>query len=336
MRFSLYLPGLLLCVAAGLRVAAAETPGAEAVAEAPVARPGLAANRPNTRALLDMFASLEALRQEINTLRGAIEVQTYNLEQLQQKQRELYSDIDRRLQRLEAQPAGAGTGLSVGGLAVADAEVRAEAPPEPAPGGVAAVARPEAAPLTSAAPGPAEPPADPQVVMPQPAADPQAAAPPLAAPPPAAPPPITPDQQAEAERPPPDPVRARADYQRAFQLLKEAQYSQALAAFTRFLADYPDSAFSDNAQYWLAETHYVLRDYAAAIEAYQALLGTYPDSQKISHAWLKIGYSQAELGQDALARETLEKVIARYPGTTVARLADERLKKAAASAQAGG
>ena len=318
MRFSLYLPGLLLCAAAGLRVAVAETPGAGAGAEAPAVRPDLAANRPNTRALLDMFASLEALRQEINTLRGAIEVQTYNLEQLQQKQRELYSDIDRRLQRLEAQSAGAG--LSAGGLAVADAEIAAEAPPEPAPGGVAAVAGPEAAPVTSAAPGRAEPPADPQAVTP----------------PPAASLPATPGQQAEAERPPPDPVRARAGYQRAFQLLKEAQYSQALAAFTRFLADYPDSAFSDNAQYWLAETHYVMRDYAAAIEGYQALLAAYPDSQKVSHAWLKIGYSQAELGQDALARATLEKVITRYPGTTVARLADERLKKAAASAQAGG
>lgn len=331
MRFSLYLPGLLLCAAAGLRVATAETPGAGAGAEAPVARPGLAANRPNTRALLDMFASLEALRQEINTLRGAIEVQTYNLEQLQQKQRELYSDIDRRLQRLEAQSAGGG--LSAGGLAVADAEIAAEAPPEPAPGGVAAVAGPEAAPVTSAVPGPADPPVTSTVPGP---ADPPAADPEAATPPPAAPPPVTPGQQAEAERPPPDPVRARADYQRAFQLLKEAQYSQALAAFTRFLADYPDSAFSDNAQYWLAETHYVMRDYAAAIEAYQALLGTYPDSQKVSHAWLKIGYSQAELGQDALARATLEKVITRYPGTTVARLADERLKKAAASAQAGG
>ena len=323
MRFSLYLPGLLLCAAAGLRVAPAETPGAGAGAEAPAARPGLAANRPDTRALLDMFASLEALRQEINTLRGAIEVQTYNLEQLQQKQRELYSDIDRRLQRLETQSAGAGAGLSAGRLDVADAEVAAEAPPEPAPDVVAPVAGPEAAPLTSAAPGRAEPPVISTVPGP---ADPTAADPEAA----------TPDQQAEAERPPPDPVRARADYQRAFQLLKEAQYSQALAAFTRFLADYPDSAFSDNAQYWLAETHYVLRDYAAAIEAYQALLGTYPDRQKVSHAWLKIGYSQAELGQDALARATLEKVITRYPGTTVARLAEERLKKIAASAQAGG
>ena len=322
MRFSLYLLGLLLCAAASPRVAAAETPGAGAGAEAPAGRPGLAANRPDTRALLDMFASLEALRQEINTLRGAIEVQTYNTEQLQQKQRELYSDIDRRLQRLEAQFAGASAGgaLSAGGLDVAGAEIAAEAPPEPAPGVVAAVAGPEVAPLTSAVPGPADPPADPQA----------------ATPPSATSSPATPDQQVETERPPPDPVRARADYQRAFQLLKEAQYSQALAAFTRFLADYPDSAFSDNAQYWLAETHYVLRDYVAAIEAYQALLGTYPDSQKVSHAWLKIGYSQAELGQDALARETLEKVITLYPGATVARLAEERLKKAAASAAAGG
>lgn len=312
MRFSLYLLGFLLC--AGYHIpAAAQAPVAEAGAEAPVVRPNLTANRPDTRALLDMFASLESLRLEISTLRGAIEVQAHNIERLQQKQRELYLDIDRRLQRLEAQPAGATAGLDLGAgsLNAADAELSAEA----APGAVPPPARPEAALATSAAPQSAQPPVDPE-----------------AAPPPA----TTPDQQAEAERPPPDPVRARAGYQRAFQLLKGAQYSQALAAFTQFLADYPDSAFSDNAQYWLAETHYVMRDYAAAIEAYQALLGAYPDSQKIAHAWLKIGYSQAELGQDALARETLEKVITLYPGTTVARLADERLKKAARSAAAGG
>lgn len=317
MRFSLYLLGFLLCAGCHIRGAAAQAPVAEAGAEAPVVRPNLTANRPDTRALLDMFASLESLRLEISTLRGAIEVQAHNIERLQQKQRELYLDIDRRLQRLEAQPAGATAGLDsgAGGLNAADAALSAEAAPEAAPGAAPPPARPEAALATSAAPERAQPPANPA----------------------AAPPPVTtPGQQAGAERPPPDPVRARAGYQRAFQLLKGAQYSQALAAFTQFLADYPDSAFSDNAQYWLAETHYVMRDYVAAIEAYQALLGAYPDSQKISHAWLKIGYSQAELGQDALARETLEKVITLYPGTTVARLADERLKKAARSAAAGG
>lgn len=320
MRFSLYLLGFLLC--AGYHIpAAAQAPVAEAGAEAPVVRPNLTANRPDTRALLDMFASLESLRLEISTLRGAIEVQAHNIERLQQKQRELYLDIDRRLQRLEAQPAGATAGLDsgAGGLNAADAELSAEAAPEAAPGAAPPPARPEAALATSAAPGSEQPPADPEAA------------------PPVAPPPVTtPGRQAGAERPPPDPVRARAGYQRAFQLLKGAQYSQALAAFTQFLADYPDSAFSDNAQYWLAETHYVMRDYVAAIAAYQALLGAYPDSQKISHAWLKIGYSQAELGQDALARETLQKVITLYPGTTVARLADERLKKAARSAAAGG
>lgn len=317
MRFSLYLLGFLLCAGCHIQGAAAEAPVAEAGAEAPVVRPNLTANRPDTRALLDMFASLESLRLEISTLRGAIEVQAHNIERLQQKQRELYLDIDRRLQRLEAQPAGATAGLDSGAgrLNAAGAELSAEAAPEAAPGAVPPPARPEAALATSAAPESEQPPANP-----------------VAAPPPL----TTPGQQAGAERPPPDPVRARAGYQRAFQLLKGAQYSQALAAFTQFLADYPDSAFSDNAQYWLAETHYVMRDYVAAIEAYQALLGDYPDSQKNSHAWLKIGYSQAELGQDMLARETLEKVITLYPGTTVARLADERLKKAARSAAAGG
>ena len=296
MRFFLYLLGFLLSADYGVHTAMAETPAAEAGA----AGPNRPANRPDNRALLDMFASLESLRQEISTLRGAVEVQTHNIERLQQKQRELYSDIDRRLQRLEG--AAAGGGLNADGLNAAPLEAA------PAP----AVARPAPAPAIG---GEAESQA--------PAADPQAV--PLAAAP----------GRAESQRPPADPVRARARYQRAFQLLKETQYEQALAAFKQFLADYPDSAYSDNAQYWLAETNYVMQDYAAAIAEYQSLLGAYPDSQKVSHALLKIGYSQAALGQGAAARQTLEKVMALYPGTTVARLADEKLKKTAASAAAG-
>ena len=227
-------------------------------------------------------------------------MQTHNIERLQQKQRELYSDIDRRLQRLEG--AAAGGGLNADGLNAAPLEAA------PAP----AVARPAPAPAIRG-----------ETESEAPAADPQAA--PLAAAP----------GRAESQRPPADPVRAQARYQRAFQLLKETQYEQALAAFKQFLTDYPDSAYSDNAQYWLAETNYVMQDYAAAIAEYQSLLGAYPDSQKVSHALLKIGYSQAALGQGAVARQTLEKVMALYPGTTVARLADEKLKKTAASAVAG-
>ena len=47
-----------------------------------------------------MLESLESLKTEINTLRGEIEVQTHTIDQLKQKQRDLYTDLDKRLERL--------------------------------------------------------------------------------------------------------------------------------------------------------------------------------------------------------------------------------------------
>ena len=124
-----------------------------------------------------------------------------------------------------------------------------------------------------------------------------------------------------------NPQEAEKYYRSAFKLLKESQYDQALLAFKSFLKDYPDSAFSNNAQYWIGEANYVMQNYEIAINEYQALLNTYPNSQKISHALLKIGYSYAELGNVADAKKILKEVIRQYPDTTVSRLANERLRK---------
>ncbi len=70
--------------------------------------------------LLEMLQQLEALQGEINRLRGEIEVQNHMLEQMKKRQRDLYTDVDRRMQQLESPlslmdptatsgPAGAGT-----------------------------------------------------------------------------------------------------------------------------------------------------------------------------------------------------------------------------------
>lgn len=79
-----------------------------------------------------------------------------------------------------------------------------------------------------------------------------------------------------------------------------------------------------------------MQKYEIAINEYQALLNTFPDSQKVSHALLKIGYSYAELGNAADATKTLNEVKRQYPGTTAARLADERLRKISAAKESNG
>jgi tol-pal system protein YbgF len=139
-----------------------------------------------------------------------------------------------------------------------------------------------------------------------------------------------------AATPTPSPARAaavtpdgtdRGNYQAAFALLKDSQYDQAIAAFTNFLSDFPDSPLADNAQYWLGEAYYVNRNFPTALEAFQRVANKYPQSRKVPDALLKVGYCQYELKQWDQARTVLGEVTSRYADTTAGRLAQQRLEK---------
>jgi tol-pal system protein YbgF len=119
----------------------------------------------------------------------------------------------------------------------------------------------------------------------------------------------------------------RGNYQAAFLLLKDSQYDQAIAAFIKFLADFPDSPLADNAQYWLGEAHYVNKDYPTALTAFQRVVDKYPQSRKLPDALLKVGYCQYELKQWDQARTVLGIVTSRYADTPAGRLAQQRLEK---------
>jgi tol-pal system protein YbgF len=54
-----------------------------------------------SQALIEMLARIETLQQENQQLRSQLEEMNFQQEQIQQRQRELYLDIDRRLSRLE-------------------------------------------------------------------------------------------------------------------------------------------------------------------------------------------------------------------------------------------
>lgn len=116
------------------------------------------------------------------------------------------------------------------------------------------------------------------------------------------------------------------EYDAAFGLMKQGLYDKAIKAFRDFLAKNPNSGLADNAQYWIGEGNYVLRNYKLALEEYTKVLG-YPQSPKTPDALLKIGYVHYELGAYDKARKTLTDVQARFPGTSVAKLAATRLEK---------
>lgn len=119
----------------------------------------------------------------------------------------------------------------------------------------------------------------------------------------------------------------RANYQAAFELLKQGRYKEASAALRQFRVAFPDSSLSDNAQYWLAETYYVSQTYDRALPEFKAVVDKYPQSRKIPDALLKIGYCNYELKRFEAARKALREVVNNYPETTAARLAAQRLER---------
>ncbi len=85
-----------------------------------------------SQTLVDMLTRLDRLQQEVQELRGELEVQAHKVEQLRQQQRKLYVDIDQRLRRMET---GGGIGA---GVAVAPPTAPVGEQTAPAPGGPAA------------------------------------------------------------------------------------------------------------------------------------------------------------------------------------------------------
>jgi tol-pal system protein YbgF len=99
------------------------------------------------RGLVDMLTQIEQLQRDVQQLRGEIEVQSHTLEDMQRRQRELYLDIDRRLQPLE-------TGQVVQPQPMAPAgDVPVTAPPPlPVPGIVTAPPSPPVSPVSPISP----------------------------------------------------------------------------------------------------------------------------------------------------------------------------------------
>lgn len=62
----------------------------------------------DSRGLVDLMTQMQTIQRDMQQLRGNIEVQAHELENLQKRQRDLYLDIDRRLHRLEAGGVAAG------------------------------------------------------------------------------------------------------------------------------------------------------------------------------------------------------------------------------------
>jgi tol-pal system protein YbgF len=122
-----------------------------------------------------------------------------------------------------------------------------------------------------------------------------------------------------------DSAAEKRAYDAAQKLRSRGNYKAAVAAFQKFLKDYPQSTLAPRAQYWIGDSQFNLHDYAGAIKSQRMLLNTYPDSASASDALLNLASSQKELGDSIGARTTMEDLIKRFPDSDAAGKAKERL-----------
>ena len=118
----------------------------------------------------------------------------------------------------------------------------------------------------------------------------------------------------------------KRDYEIAWSALEKKDYRLAIQRFKDFLKRYPRSNLADNAQYWIGESYYALREFDQAILEFDAVRRNYPQGEKVPAALLKQGYSFAELGEKVNARLILQEVIQKYPQSPEAMRAKEKLK----------
>ena len=246
---------------------------------------------PSAGAGLELLNRVQDLQTELQALRNLIERQRFEIDELKQRQNDQYSDLYERIQRRSGEDADGSPDLGASMPAPASIPLAPAAPVDPNQLQMEAAA-----------------PVDPYTGEPiQGAAsfDPVAPAAPVAAAP---------------------GVDPQAEYQSAFDALKQGRYDDSSRLFSQFLRNHPDHDLADNAQYWLGESYYVTQNYESALQTFRAMTERYPDGDKSADAELKIGYCLYELGQYAGARQALQDVVNRYSGSTVARLAESRLR----------
>ena len=291
--------------------------------------------------LLNMLQQLEGIQTQLNQLQGEMEVMKRDIEELNKRQRAMYTDLDQRLQGTQANPAtdltattGAGSGPPLQTLRPAfDASVDVKAPAADNALNIQMLPSTPAGqtpPPTNTAAAPAANPISAAAITSAPAVQPAATAALTMTPATGAGPGISVTQPAA------DPVQMQLEYDRAFNLLKQSQYEPAIQSFTAYLSKYPTGDYSDNAQYWLGEAYYVTRQFEQALLEYNKLVVNFPHSQKYTHALLKIGYCYQELGRIDEAKKYLQALTRQYPGETASRLAEERLKSIALTEQQAG
>lgn len=257
--------------------------------------------------------SIDALKEELNSLRGSMEEKDHQLEaqieRLKKSQQDFYVDLDKRLTQLESSKS-----------TVSKAALPAKtAMPLPV------TVKPSA------------------VVTEGPVAEQEDVALPLAHETADASTPVGKKLSTTAAASTTKPVATQAHtglaekaiYEAASANLSAQQYSEAIEGFQRCVARFPQGSYAAQCYYWLGESYMAqwgshkddktLLDKAS--QSFLIVTTRFPTHQRATDALLKLGMVEQEKGNFDVSKRYFEQVRDRYPDSAAARIAESHLQE---------
>ncbi len=123
-------------------------------------------------------------------------------------------------------------------------------------------------------------------------------------------------------RPASDDVRA---YRAAYGAWRSRDLPLCIDQFRQFLQNYPDSAYADDATYWMADCYFKDGDFKTAILRFDAVVVRYPTGNKAADALYREGEALLRLGRARVAGRAFERVLREYPDSARAPEAQRQL-----------
>ena len=278
---------------------------------------------------LSSLRQVETLQQEISELRGLIETQEHEIQQLKKSQQSFYVDLDKRLNQFQqtqnAQPASKDKSLKAasGGSPTLTAATNTAKAGASATAPAILEAKPDIKPSKSLALETSSPSADGKSSTKSTTTN-----------------PVNGPQELITGIPKTNAAKKQSTgekeaFETAYNLVRSKQYSEAIASLQNFLTRFPKGEYAGNAHYWLGEvymvqwqgnkTNTILLDNAA--EAFSAITDQFPQHPKVTDALLKLGLIESDKGNTELARQYFIEVRDRFPGSAAARIAESRLQQ---------
>lgn len=117
-----------------------------------------------------------------------------------------------------------------------------------------------------------------------------------------------------------------AEFTAAYALAAKGDYAPAQAAFSSFLASYPNDARAPNARYWLGRSMLAQGASADAATQFLSIVKSTPKAEVAPDAMVRLGMALNQMGEKTQACGTLAALPTQYPKASAA-------TKAAAQAQ---